>query len=82
MVFVLVLQLLNHLTGANVRFGVFGQRNRAARAHVLFHANGPLQHVNLWNDPAHAAMKRDLLDDLWSNLPPTVTPLRPCDAPV
>jgi hypothetical protein len=42
----------------------------------------PLQRVNLWHDPRHAAHRDALLDDLWSSLPARVLPLRPCDAPV
>ncbi|MEY4158474.1 MAG: hypothetical protein RL743_969 [Actinomycetota bacterium] len=44
--------------------------------------NDPLQHVNLWHDPAHRAVRDDLLDDMWKNLPTTSSPRRECDAPV
>ena len=45
-------------------------------------ANDPLQHVNLWSDPAHRAQRDDLLADLWDNIPATASPRRECDAPV
>ncbi len=42
----------------------------------------PNQFTNLWSDPSVAAMKADLLDDLWAHQPKQVTPLRPLVAPV
>jgi arylsulfatase A-like enzyme len=30
----------------------------------------PLQQRNLWDDPAHASLRRDLVDDLWASQPP------------
>jgi arylsulfatase A-like enzyme len=42
----------------------------------------PLQHRNLWNDPAHRATRDDLLDDMWRHFPVTSTERRACDAPV
>ena len=44
--------------------------------------NDPLQHVNLWHSAAHRAMRDDLLDDMWRNLPAATEPRRTCDAPV
>ncbi len=46
------------------------------------HANDPLQHVNLWNDPAYRSLRNDLLDDLKNSQPQPREPLRPVDAPV
>lgn len=45
-------------------------------------ANDPLQHVNLWDDPAHRAQRDALLADLWDNIPSTASTRRECDAPV
>jgi arylsulfatase A-like enzyme len=45
-------------------------------------ADDPLQHVNLWHDPSHRAVRDDLLDDMWRNLPTASAPRRACDAPV
>jgi arylsulfatase A-like enzyme len=45
-------------------------------------ADDPLQRVNLWNDPAAAAMRRDLVADLWDRQPPTREPRLPLVAPV
>jgi arylsulfatase A-like enzyme len=42
----------------------------------------PLQRVNLWDDPAHASIRSDLLADLWDNQPTQVGPLRRVEAPV
>ena len=42
----------------------------------------PLQRVNLWDDPAHAAVRSDLLADLWDHQPPMQHPLRRVEAPV
>ncbi|MGH9132766.1 MAG: sulfatase family protein [Ilumatobacteraceae bacterium] len=45
-------------------------------------AADPLQRVNRWDDPACAAIRGDLLADLWDNQPPMLTPLRRVEAPV
>lgn len=42
----------------------------------------PLQHINRWDDPAYAALRSDLLDDLWAHIPTPVGERRYCDAPV
>ena len=42
----------------------------------------PLQRDNRWDDPACAALRSDLLADLWDHQPPQRTPLRPVEAPV
>ncbi len=42
----------------------------------------PLQRTNRWDDPAVRSVRDDLLDDLWSSLPPTRTPKLPIEAPV
>jgi hypothetical protein len=42
----------------------------------------PRQRVNRWDDPAFAAIRADLLADLWDHQPPMVTPLRRVEAPV
>jgi arylsulfatase A-like enzyme len=44
--------------------------------------NDPLQHVNLWNDPAYTAIRQDLCDDLIRHLPTSQEPRRHCEAPV
>jgi hypothetical protein len=41
----------------------------------------PLQCRNLWNDPAHAKLKTDLIADLYANLPAARTPQLTVDAP-
>ena len=45
-------------------------------------ANDPYQFVNLWSDPAVAAMKSDLLADLWDHQPPVRSSRLPLVAPV
>ena len=45
-------------------------------------ADDPLQRVNLWDDPAHAATRSDLLADLWDHQPTQIEPLRRVEAPV
>ncbi|MFM7094514.1 MAG: sulfatase [Actinomycetota bacterium] len=45
-------------------------------------SNDPLQHVNLWHNASHRAMRDDLLDDMWRNLQHASAPRRACDAPV
>ena len=42
----------------------------------------PLQFVNRWDDPACAALRSDLLADLWDNQPEQRLPLRRVEAPV
>jgi arylsulfatase A-like enzyme len=42
----------------------------------------PLQQVNRWDDPACAAMRSDLLADLWDHQPTLVSPLPRVVAPV
>ena len=45
-------------------------------------ADDPLQQTNLWDDPAAAAMRSDLVADLWDRQPPTRTPRLALVAPV
>ena len=45
-------------------------------------ADDPLQHDNRWDDPALAAVRDDLVDDLRAALRPARTPRLPLDAPV
>ncbi|MEY4338583.1 MAG: hypothetical protein RLZ14_433 [Actinomycetota bacterium] len=45
-------------------------------------ADDPLQRVNLWDDPAHASTRSDLLADLWDHQPTQIEPLRRVEAPV
>ncbi len=45
-------------------------------------ANDPLQRVNRWDDPACAALRSDLLADLWDHQPALVSPLPRVVAPV
>ena len=45
-------------------------------------ADDPLQRVNRWDDPACAALRSDLLADLWDHQPAMHTPLRRVEAPV
>jgi hypothetical protein len=45
-------------------------------------ADDPLQQVNRWDDPSLAALRTDLLADLWDHQPPMHTPLRRVEAPV
>jgi arylsulfatase A-like enzyme len=45
-------------------------------------ADDPLQQVNRWDDPACAALRSDLLADLWDHQPPMVSPLPRVVAPV
>ncbi|CAB4883072.1 unannotated protein [freshwater metagenome] len=42
----------------------------------------PFQRNNLWDNPAHAATRSDLLADLWDSQPPVHTPHMPLIAPV
>jgi hypothetical protein len=49
----------------------------------LYHlTDDPLQRVNRWDDPACAAMRSDLLADLWDHQPPMRSPLLRVEAPV
>jgi hypothetical protein len=45
-------------------------------------ADDPLQQVNLWDDPGYAAIRSDLLADLWDHQPTMRQPLRRVEAPV
>lgn len=45
-------------------------------------ADDPLQQVNRWDDPAMAAIKADLLADLWASQPPTRADHLVVEAPV
>jgi arylsulfatase A-like enzyme len=45
-------------------------------------AEDPLQRVNRWHDPAAAATKADLLDDLWASQPEAHDPTLQVEAPV
>jgi hypothetical protein len=42
----------------------------------------PLQQVNLWDNPASAAIRSDLVADLWDSQPPQHTPRLALIAPV
>ena len=42
----------------------------------------PLQQVNRWEDPAVAALRDDLLADLWDHQPPLHRPHLDLEAPV
>lgn len=42
----------------------------------------PLQRVNRWADPAFAALRSDLVADLWDHQPPMKSPLPTVEAPV
>jgi hypothetical protein len=45
-------------------------------------ADDPLQHTNRWDDPALAAVRSDLLDDLWASQPTPRSPRLELQAPV
>jgi arylsulfatase A-like enzyme len=45
-------------------------------------AEDPLQQHNRWSDPSLAALRSDLLSDLWDHQPEPPAPLRPVEAPV
>jgi arylsulfatase A-like enzyme len=45
-------------------------------------AEDPLQRVNRWEDPALAAVRDDLVADLWAHQPTMVSPLPRVEAPV
>jgi hypothetical protein len=59
-----------------------GTKHDGTEGELYSLADDPLQRVNLWDDPAHAAVKSDLLGDLWASLPPARSPRLPVDAPV
>ena len=59
-----------------------GSLHDGTEGELYDHANDPLQHVNLWNDSKHKAIRDDLLADLRSAMPEQILPLRPVDAPV
>jgi arylsulfatase A-like enzyme len=42
----------------------------------------PLQHTNLWSDPAYATLRDDLIADLWDHQPQAQGPLTRVQAPV
>ncbi len=42
----------------------------------------PLQQRNLWDDPDYAAIRSDLVADLWDSQPPQHEPRLACEAPV
>jgi arylsulfatase A-like enzyme len=44
-------------------------------------AEDPHQWRNLWDDPAHKAMRSDLVADLLDHLPPARHPALPVEAP-
>jgi len=45
-------------------------------------ADDPLQQRNLWDDPAHAALRSDLVAQLWDSQPPAHDPYLQVEAPV
>jgi hypothetical protein len=45
-------------------------------------SDDPLQRVNLWDDPGYAAIRSDLLADLWDHQPAMHQPLRRVESPV
>ena len=45
-------------------------------------AEDPQQRRNLWDDPAHAALRSDLVADLWDSQPPVRDPRLELEAPV
>ena len=45
-------------------------------------SDDPLQQVNRWDDPALAALRSDLLADLWDHQPPAHHPRLDLEAPV
>ena len=45
-------------------------------------ADDPHQRVNRWDDPSCAALRRDLVDDLWASQPEPHTPRLQVEAPV
>ncbi|MFT3853528.1 MAG: sulfatase-like hydrolase/transferase [Ilumatobacteraceae bacterium] len=45
-------------------------------------ADDPLQQVNRWDDPSLAALRSDLVADLWGHQPPMLSPLPRVEAPV
>jgi hypothetical protein len=45
------------------------------------HEDDPYQWRNLWNDPAHQSLKKELIADLYENLPPQRNPRLLVQAP-
>jgi arylsulfatase A-like enzyme len=45
------------------------------------HEDDPHQWYNLWNDPKYAAIRSDLIEDLYANLPDQRSPLLKVEAP-
>ena len=45
-------------------------------------ADDPLQQVNRWDDPSCAALRSDLVADLWDSQPPARQPRLQLEAPV
>ena len=45
------------------------------------HDDDPHQWYNLWNDPKYAAIRSDLIEDLYANLPDQRKPLLKVEAP-
>ncbi len=45
------------------------------------HDDDPHQWYNLWNDPKYAAIRSDLIEDLYANLPDQRSPLLKVEAP-
>jgi len=45
-------------------------------------ADDPLQQSNRWDDPSLAALRSDLVADLWDHQPPMRSPLPRVEAPV
>ena len=62
---------------------LLGQRMDGETAsHRLEEFNAMIEDPNLWNDPAYAKLKSDLLADLKDAEPPARTPRLECVAPV
>jgi arylsulfatase A-like enzyme len=59
-----------------------GTKHDGTEGELYSLADDPLQRVNLWDDATHAAVKADLLADMWASLPPARSPRLPVDAPV
>jgi arylsulfatase A-like enzyme len=45
------------------------------------HEEDPHQWHNLWNDPKHEALKKELIEDLYASLPEERSPLLPVESP-
>ncbi|MFM8903425.1 MAG: hypothetical protein ACKOGG_08695 [Actinomycetota bacterium] len=59
-----------------------GTMNNFGEGELYDLTHDPLQHVNRFDDESVRALRDDLLNDLWDNLPDQVLPLRNMDAPV